>query len=125
MKTFDKNLTKEQVLSHLENYLEKSKSNAQTQVAQLSNLSDSEKAAYKQKLKNAALKYKNSTNPDWVIQAQDENNAKLKFDDDVTAILKQAQADNAAKQALINHINNDLANLTQNQKATLVNKVKA
>ncbi|WP_180337897.1 GA module-containing protein, partial [Mycoplasmopsis pullorum] len=80
VKTFDKNLTKEQVLSHLENYLEKSKSNAQTQVAQLSNLSDSEKAAYKQKLKNAALKYKNSTNPDWVIQAQDENNAKLKFD---------------------------------------------
>ncbi|TNK83899.1 hypothetical protein C4M81_03510, partial [Mycoplasmopsis pullorum] len=125
VKTFDKNLTKEQVLSHLENYLEKSKSNAQTQVAQLSNLSDSEKAAYKQKLKNAALKYKNSTNPDWVIQAQDENNAKLKFDHDVTAILKQAQADNAAKQALINHINNDLANLTQNQKATLVNKVKA
>ncbi|TNK87659.1 GA module-containing protein, partial [Mycoplasmopsis pullorum] len=96
VKTFDKNLTKEQVLSHLGNYLENSKSNAQTQVAQLSNLSDIEKAAYEQKLTNAGLKYENSTNPDWLIQAQDENNAKLKFDHDVVVILKQAQADNAA-----------------------------
>ncbi|MEA4162515.1 lipoprotein 17-related variable surface protein [Mycoplasma sp. 4404] len=90
----------------LNDSLNKAKENAQNQIDALTNLTNDEKAAFKQQINDA------------------QKGASNQPDSNISAILNEAKAQNNAKQAAIDHING-LNNLNDDQKAALVEEVKA
>ncbi|MFU2193418.1 hypothetical protein, partial [Mycoplasma sp. 4079] len=90
----------------LNNSLNKAKENAQNQIDALTNLTNEEKAAFKQQINDA------------------QKSASNQPVSNISAILNEAKAQNNTKQAAIDHIKG-LNNLNDDQKAALVQEVKA